>query len=241
MHENGDLSNGSARWCCGDRVDVKSGQDYEPDGDDCAQQEPVAEHLFTNSGLTVFPAIPGGFGYIDPTYGLVVSTTLMERDWEAEYTVDVQKADELGAAFKATGALAAAAATCISTAGTGCLMALGSAIVDGIKAMFGAQTTTTVTVQDEDDYMGTEAWGIEAWRADSKTRDDGAYGFTFDVPIHDYANYCTWIPCLPGEGWPATMQARLSFCLVREGIPDSDLGKLCPPYEWVLPLPPKRS
>jgi hypothetical protein len=241
MHEGGDLHNGSARWCCGDRIDVKSGKDYEPDGDDCAQEDPSTEQLFTDSGLTVFPAIPGAFGYIDPIYGLVVSATLMERDWEAKYTVDVEKVDELGAAFKAGGAIAGAAATCIGTAGTGCLVALGTAIVNGIKAMLGAETTTTITVQDEDDYMGTEAWGIEAWEADSKTQDDGAYGFTIDLPIHEYTKYCTWIPCLPGQGWLATMQARLSFCLVREGIPDSDLEKVCPPYEWVLPLPPKGS
>lgn len=228
----------SSSWCCGERVDVNQNLADEPDND-LEGHEPAITDLqlkeLQNYGLTVFPGISKTqVDEIDRDLGLVMTVTLMERDWTTTVT-SVAKASELGAAFKVGGAVFGAVKTCAGTGGTGCMFAIGNALKGVIEGLLDlSQSAQTIEVDDPDDFMGTDIWFISRKEAQSLTSNDGAYGFSFEMPT-DYWVSCFGLPCGPSNNFPVTMRARLEFCLYREGMTDSEIKNACEPYVMVFP------
>ncbi len=234
----------SSSWCCGERVDVKQQNvdNTEPDDDPSGHRPPITEQALKDLkkyGLTVFP---GGLSKIndeiDRDLGLIMTVTLMERDWTTTIT-PAKQASEIGAAFAIGGAVFGAVKTCVGSGGTGCMFAIGSALKGIIEAALDlSQSPQSIEVDDPDDFMGTDIWYISRKEAQSVTSDDGAYGFSFEMPSQYWAS-CLGIPCGPSNSFPVTMRTRLEFCLHREGVSESELEKACPPYTMVLPWPMK--
>jgi hypothetical protein len=238
MTQKGMKEHGATRWCCGERVDVKKGKDFEPDNDSSGEEHPLKLQDLLDHGLTVFPAISGKFAEIDDDLGLSMTVTLMERDWTALITPE-KKASALAATFKVGGAVAGAIGGCVGSGGFGCLLSVGAAMKTVIESLFGFLQTPPppIEIEDPDDYMGTDVWAITRAEAKFRTVDDGAYAFWFDTPTPYFKSCLGWQPCPAGAGVPTTMRAKLYFCLYREGIPESQIKKACTPFEQVLPWP----
>jgi hypothetical protein len=85
-------------------------------------------------------------------------------------------------------------------------------------------------VDDSDDFMGTNSWSIDRAHALDKTKENGAYGFWFDMPT---ANRY-WSPeCVTPALWSlANMRARIHLCLYREGM-QGPLQQACSPFHEV--------
>ena len=234
------LDSGTTRWCCGERVDVKQGKDYEPDNDSAGEENPLPWQLkdLQDHGLTVFPAYSGQFAPINDKLGLIVSITLAERDWTATITPE-QEASKLEAAFKVGGAVAGAIGSCVASGGIGCLASIGGALKTAIESIFGlSQSSPPVTVNDPDDYQGTNVWAISRQEAEWRTSTNGAYAFYIpEMPIPYSASCLGWEPCSVQNSVPVTMRARLYFCLYREGTTESQIKAACSSYQMVLPWP----
>ncbi len=234
----------TTRWCCGERVDVKAGQSIEPDSDTDFEEDPLAIDDLLKKGLTIFPSLVSSpstsTDVIDRKYGLSMTATLMERDFSRAITLGSQ-ADPLGTMVKLTGSVAGAISGCAGSGGLGCLMSIGNAIKNVVESIFGLSqgSATPVHVDDPDDLMGSGVWGITRLQAQSKTANDGAYGFWFPVPTDIVSSCMGAMPCTTATSIPVTMRAKLRFCLVRDGIPESKVAKLCAPYEQILPWPMK--
>ncbi|RJQ24734.1 MAG: copper amine oxidase N-terminal domain-containing protein [Peptococcaceae bacterium] len=240
--QGGMMIHGGARWCCGERVDIEQGKNYEPDEDGSGEEYPLNLNDLRDHGLQVFPAAPGKFSPIDGDLGLVLGVTLMERDWTATITPG-KKASELEAAFKVGGAVVGAVSTCVGSGGLGCLASIGGAIKTVMETILGLSSEPPpVEVDDPDDFQGTEVWAITRSEADYKTSGNGAYAFWIELPM-TYTKYVDfWWPYGPGSGGKLTtaiapMRTRLYFCLYREGTPESEIKKTCSSYEQVLPWP----
>jgi hypothetical protein len=234
----GALEHDSSRWCCGESVDKKKGYDYEPDTDSFGEEQPLLLNNLLNIGLTIWPAA-GLSAEIDTKLGLVVNTTLMERDYDATITVE-EEADALEAAFKIGGKVTGAVAGCVSSGGIGCLVSIGSTIKGVIEDILGLSSSgKTVTVNDPDDFQGTDFWAISAGDAAFQTSSNGAYPFYFAELPTDAKAFCTWIPCNPGQGYPVHMRVKPYYCLCREGMSNSEIHQYCAPSKAtpVLPWP----
>ena len=238
MTANGMVEHGSARWCCGEDIDIKKGlNDYEPDADSRGEEEPLRLQDLRDHGLTVFPGFAGSFAEIDKKMGLALTVSLIERDYTVTITPEDQ-ASALGAAFKIGGSIAGAVSSCVGSGGLGCLLSVGGAIKTVIETIFGlSQSTPPVTVDDPDDLQGTEVWAITRKEAEWKTSANGAYAFYFIQMPATYNKFCSWVPCYAGQGSPTTMLVRPYFCLYREGTSDAEIKKACQSYKMVLPWP----
>jgi len=246
MTDKGMLEHGSQTWCCGEGVDLELAKyaDWEPDLDGYGEDPPkTLQGLkdLQDYGLTVWPAVAGQSVEIDRKLGLSVNITLMERDYKRTIWVKDQ-ADALEAAFKIGGKVTEATATCVGTDGLGCLLAIGDAMKTVIEELLGlSQPAKPVTVDDPDDFQGSDVWAITRTDAAWRTSSTGAYPFyLLEMPTH-YWKYCPWGP---GVGpavqcYPLTMLVKPYFCLCREGMSDSDIKKHCEPSKAqpVLPWP----
>jgi len=221
-----------ARWCCGEEVDVKKeGGDYEPDKDWRGEENPEIYYDLLDHGLQVFPAAQGKFSPIDGDLGLVLTATLMERDWTATITPE-DKAIALKAVFEVGGSAKEVYSSCAGSGGIGCLWSVGIAMKKIIETIFDySQSEPPIEVKDPDDYQGTEVWAITRFEADDKTSDNGAYAFCFDMPS-SYDAGC-FSSCPPNEKVPIPMRVRLYFCLYREGTSEGAIKKACSSYEAV--------
>ena len=239
MTAQGAAVHGSARWCCGEGVFVKTGQDYEPDKDPGGEEKPGELPSLRKYGLQVFPALPGKFASIDDVAGLFLSITLMERDWPI-YVTPAGKMSELDAAFSVGGAVVGAISSCIGSSGLGCMASVGGAlksVVDAVYNLAVSSEVPPVQVKDPDDYQGTDVWITNRRYAQLYTRDNGVYAFYLDVPTHFMVSCLGWHPCPIQMATPVTMRARLYFCLYREGTPAATVEKACSSYAPVIPWP----
>ncbi len=237
----GTLEHGSSRWCCGEGVDIKKGDDYEPDKIGFGEEYPLQLNDLRNTGLTIWPAVAGFSAEIDTKLGLGVNTTLMERDYDATITVE-EEADALEAAFKIGGKVVGTTAGCIGSGGLGCLMSIGDTIKSVIDDILGlSNASQNVTVNDPDDLQGTDFWAITAADAASRTAANGAYPFYFWEMPSDISWFCTWMPCNVGQGYPRYMRIKPYYCLSREGMSASEIKQNCAPSKAnvVLPWPMK--
>lgn len=233
----GTLEHGSSRWCCGEDVNVKKGKDYEPDNDDLGEEHPYQLKSLLNTGLTIWPAVPGLSAEIDTKLGLGVNTTLMERDGYVTITVE-EEADSLEAAFKIGGKVAGAVVGCVGSGGLGCLISIGTtlkSVIDDILGLY--KSAKTVTIKDPDDLQGTDFWAITASEAYWQTVGNGAYPFYFWEMPTDVGWFCTWIPCKVGTGYPRYMRIKPYYCLCREGMSDSEIKQHCAPSKANVVLP----
>ncbi len=228
MTQGGMAQHWVANWCCGEKVNVKKGDDFEPDNDISGEEtyntSPLLQDLL-NHGHTVFPEFQKQFAEIDKKFGLAMTVSLREHD--GLQTVTLDEADKLGDAVKLGGVVAGAVSTCVGTGGFGCLAAIGKAIKDFVDTIFGwMQPSQTVTIDNPEDHMGSVSWVLDRSDAAYKTSTNGTYGFSFDVP-KQYTAGCLYIPCSVANSVPWTMRARVYFCLYREGIQEKDLKSLC--------------
>lgn len=220
----------TSRWCCGEEINIQNGKKDEPDNDFSGEEVPAGGPEIIKAGLQIFPGLSAvKSDELDRQIGLTMAVSLLERDWTMLITPEKQ-ASALEGVFKMGSAVAGSVATCIGSGGFGCLASIGSAlksIIEGILDL--SNEPAPVEVKDPDDFMGTDTWSIT--RADAKqlTADDGAYGFWFEMPTTFYGA-CWGIPCYVSSTSPATMRARVYFCLSRDGVPSNQLHQLCSPY-----------
>ncbi len=240
MTDQGSLEHGSARWCCGERVYLDLGGGFEPDQDNSGvEPDQPADQDILDHGLTVFPFVQGEFAEIDRKLDLVLSATLMERDWTTTITPEKQ-AIKLDAIFKIGGEVFKTGVACNSGEITGCFSDIGTTLKSVIDTILdGSQPETPVQVQDPDDLSGTDTWTISRRHAQNMTSPNGVYAFWFDVPT-TYTTSCGNVqPCGPANSYIMTMRANLYFCLVREGVTETEVTELCSPSkaEQVVPWP----
>lgn len=161
----------------------------------------------------------------------------MERDDKALVYAN-QATNALNTGFQVGGPVIGAATSCGSTVGLGCAAAIGMAVKGLIEALIGATEETLPTqVADPDDYMGTNLWVITRDWANYRTSGNGAYAFYLpEVPTKVEK---LGPPSLSATEMTqyATMRVRPHFCLYREGIPDSEVKKVCAPSQIVAPWP----
>lgn len=231
----GSKEEGQARWCCGERVSVDKGLSWEPDTDDAGEEFKAALPQLLQYGLAVFPAMPGQFAAIDEGLGLVLTMTLMERDWTMLVTPE-QKMDELGTAIKFGTAVVSTFATCAGTGGIGCLAGFGALLKSAIEDLFGS-AKQQVEVSDPDDFIGTDVWTISRQEAMEKTSGNGAYAFYIRMPW-DVHQGCWVVPCGPSTSHVLTMQAHVYFVLFREGTTEAEIQNACKTYHYNLPVLP---
>jgi hypothetical protein len=228
--QSGDHETGQAQWCCGEGVDVAAGSVYEPDGTTPPEGDQALDQAVRDHGLVVFPP-----GDISKTPGLLITAILMEMDWTA--VVRPESADTALDVLKAAGEAALVIGGCISSAGIGCLIDLGEAIVEGFISIFG-YTAPQIEVEDPDDVMGDAVWAVTHQEALLLTAEDGAHGFSFEVPTPNAAVCLDGaFPCPIEIAVPSRLTVVMEMCLYREGIPADQLRYRCEPYEQVLPWP----
>lgn len=229
----GGLHAWTKRWCCGERVDVKSnGKEFEPDQDiegETSTDTQYLKSLLNGSfnGITILGE-GGDFTVIDNKTDLAMSVTLMERDWTNEKCFSSTYMSEWEIAAKAGAMVGKVAGGCMA-GGFGCGVALVQGIVSYVKDMFALDSgPICIDVPDPDDYMGVNGWSISKEDAELKTNNNGAYAFWFDMPTSLTKN-CE--PIIPYQSCSiATMRTRVNFCIYREGIQESDINKVCSPY-----------
>jgi hypothetical protein len=241
LTSKGMLEQGSSRWCCGEGVDIKKGDNYEPDKISFGEEHPLLLNSIRNTGLAIWPSVAGLSAEIDTKLGLGVSTTLMERDYDVTITVE-DEADAIEAALKTSTKVVATVASCAGSGGLGCLISIGSTIKEIIYDIVNlSKPSKTITVNDPDDFQGMDFWAITASDAASRTAANGAYPFyLWEMPT-DVGWFCTWIPCNVGQGFPRYMRIKPYYCLCREGMSDSEIKQHCAPSNAnvVLPWPMK--
>lgn len=226
----GDHQTGEAMWCCGEGVDVAAGDVHEPDGATPAEGDQALDREVRTHGLVVFPP-----GDISKTPGLEITGILMEMDWTAK--VRAESAYTALDLLETAGEAAVVVSGCVTSAGIGCLIDIGEAIVEGFLSLF-RDSSNLVEVDDPDDVMGDAVWAVTHQEALFLTRDDGAYGFSFEVPTPNYAVCVTGeVPCTADIAIPSRLTMNIEMCLYRDGIPADELRRLCEPYEPVLPWP----
>ncbi len=221
----------SDRWCCGDGVDVASGNDHEPDADSTGEQYPGDLADLRAHGLSILPGIGGaGAVPIDRELGLLMNITLMERDYSPTLTID-QSIAGLETAIKVSAAVATAFSGCVSSGGVTCMRSVGKAVQSTITSFLGLyHSLPPISAQDPDDLMGSEVWTSSRYEAMVNTSDDGAYGFHFTMPVQYEAACLGWAPCSLGWTVPVPIRARIEMCLVRDGVAESQVQGLCAPY-----------
>jgi len=228
--DTGDHQTGQAKWCCGEGIDVAAGDVYEPDGTTLAEGDQDLDRAVQEHGLEVFPP-----GDISRTPGLMITAILMEMDWTA--WVRPESADTALDVLEAAGEAALVISGCVASAGIGCLLDLGEAIVEGFMSVF-AYSPPRIEVEDPDDVMGDAVWVITHREALSLTAGDGAYGFSFEVPFENGAVCLDGAtPCPIESAVPSRLAVVVEMCLYREGIPAGELRTLCAPYPRVEPWP----
>jgi hypothetical protein len=250
----GAKESGANTWCCGEDVIVpKTGPPVDSDNDgytdnhepDSVPGVPVlGTTIFENQdlldhGFTAFPAFASDYSEIDSKHGLVLTVSLMERDWTMTFTPDSQ-ASAVDVAI-AAGGLAGSVASCVGSAGLGCLLSIGGGMKKIIESILDlSNKPDPITVTDPDDPMGTSIWAITRSDAAFKTSDNGTYGFWFPVPTTYQKSCLGWEPCGAGQGVAITMRANAHFCLVREDVPEAEVKSRCgalSTYSQVLPWP----
>lgn len=252
MTPKGAKESGTNKWCCGDKVIVpKSGppvdadgdgylDNHEPDKDTTGEEFPLNNQAVLESGLPVFPAFSGQYAEIDPDLGMVLTVSLLERDWTMTVTPQ-QQASAVDAAIKSGSAVIGAVSTCVGSAGFGCLLGIGGAIKTIIDSILGlSNEPDPIEVTDPDDPMGTAVWAVTRSDAAFKTSGNGSYGFWFDMPTTYQKSCLGWDPCPAGAGVIITMRAKQYFCLVREDVPQAEVAGRCgapSTYSQVLPWP----
>jgi hypothetical protein len=228
--ETGDHQTGEAMWCCGEGVDVAAGDVREPDGATPAEGDQALDREVREHGLAVFPP-----GDISRTPGLEITGILMEMDWTAK--VRAASADTALDVLETAAEAALVVGGCIASAGIGCLIDIGEAIVEGFLSIFGV-SSNLIEVEDPDDVMGDAVWAVTHQEALFLTGDDGAYGFSFEVPTPNYAACIPpVVPCTADIAIPSRLTVEIEMCLYRDGIPAAELRDLCEPYEPVRPWP----
>lgn len=230
----------TSRWCCGEKVDVAAGDNYEPDTDYSGEEAPgVIASLKIGAGVKAFPVAAVTHETIDRELGLAMVVTLMEQDKSAKVTSAANEL-EMSKALGTGSAVLGTVFGCAASGGTfGCLLGVANAMKSVIEFTFGAIQTppAPVTVDDPDDFMGTNAWAIDRVSAKFRTTNTGVYPFyLIELPTKQWT-LCSVVPCGVGWGKMATMRVRLDFCLVREGIAESKVKQLCSAPQAVVPWP----
>jgi hypothetical protein len=228
--DTGDHQTGQAKWCCGEGIDVAAGDIVEPDGTTLAEGDQDLDRAVREHGLVVFPP-----GDISKTPGLLITAILMEMDWTA--WIRPESADTALDLLETAGEAALVIGGCIASAGIGCLLDIGEAIVEGFVSIF-AYSPPRIEVEDPDDVMGDAVWVMTHREALSLTAGDGAHGFSFEVPFENGAVCLDGAsPCPIEIAVPSRLAVVVEMCLYREGVPAGDLRTLCAPYPRVEPWP----
>ena len=127
MHKAGDLVTGTIQWCC-----RESPGDWEPDQDSLGEEHPENLQYIIDHGFVIFPSNQTLYAPID-YQGLLVTTTLMERD----FTVTTKITNDMSAyeaAFKIGGSIHNVASGCAS-GGPGCIISMGKEIKNIINTI----------------------------------------------------------------------------------------------------------
>ena len=235
----GPLAKGTTHWGCGEGVDVALGFNTEPDGDDAGEEFPGNRPDLIANGLQIFPdSSPDpsdNFKPIDPSVGLIIAVTLMERDWTKKVSLSDNKNSMDAAVLSHLTAVAKTGIGCAVSLGIGCFAGI---ISTAIEDLFVNQQTPSVEVEDPDDYMGTQTWGIDRLEARDKTSKNGAYAFYFRIPSKVLLGCPTTYYGVCANPIVHTMQAYAYFVLYREGTPESAIQDACQSYQPAVPLSP---
>ncbi|MCP3934668.1 MAG: hypothetical protein GY708_04775 [Actinomycetia bacterium] len=226
---------GSSEWCCGEGIDVASGDVWEPDGQVLAEAEGaelLVDNAIADHGLVVFPT-----SSISRVGGMQLTIALLERDWTAHVRESHQ--DDIGDVLDAVYQVVEFA-SCVYAPTVWCLIDAAEAIIDLIESIFG-MGDAWVEVDDPDDWMGDGVWGISRNEAIHRTKSTGAYGFYVEIP-NPQGIVCIppVTPCTQDIGIPSGMIADVYFCLHREGLAEDQIAGACGPlgsYEPVRPWP----
>ena len=228
---------GTNRWCCGDDIDVSAGKDFEPDSDVTGEENPALIDTIRKKGLKIFPVTPSEkSAVIDRKLGLALTVTLMEED--DKVLVSPKKNENLlSGVFGTAVSTAKGVSSCVTSGGLSCLQSIAGAVMGIIDNIFGflKDDPPPVEVKDKDDFMGSAHWAIDRTKAAFKTYKTGTYPFFMDnVPERYWVGepcdrQLGWWPCRSDGKFYQTMRVKLFFCLVRDGVPEKDIGRLCNP------------
>jgi hypothetical protein len=234
MHHQGMPFTWTTRWCCGERVMARVGDNIEPDQDFLGEESSGSVPGMLDHGLIIYPGLAAGrSAEIDRELGLIMNVTLMERDWTRYVTPEGQQA-AFGASFNTAVSGASAIYNCYKMNAWGCMNSIGNTIKSIIE-WFLEEKSKPVEVTDPDDYMGSDIWLITREQAQVRTARTGGYGFWFDMPSTYYVSCLGAVPCPLASAVPVTMRVRLEFCLHRDGVPEDQVRHVCSPPSKVMP------
>lgn len=234
------------RWCCGEGVQVGivavpdfppstiNPNGIEPDTDFRGAESYEADQTVLERGLLLFPEkFDVLYSSIDEQFGLILTTTLFERDFDMQYTPDKNETDINAFLEKGVGFMSNIV-SCASTGGLGCAKALGEKIASLLTlGLTSNQPADPVTVRDRDDVFGVASTSFTSREAADATSATGAYPFSQLIP-GDGSYYVSFsksiVPPPPLDSRArsvATMHGRSRFCLVRQGLGEAEILQLC--------------
>jgi len=236
----------TTRWCCGEgvQVGIVAVPDFPPDTVDATGVEPdtdfrgaesyEADQAVLERGLLLFPErFDALYASIDEQFGLILTTTLFERDFDMEYTPDSNEADINAFLEKGVG-FTSKIVGCASSGGMGCAKALGEGLASLLTLGQGLnESPDPVTVRDRDDVFGVASISFTRREAADATSATGAFAFSLLLPGDDsyFVSFPKSIvppPPLDSRARSvATMHGRSSFCLVRQGLEEAEILQLC--------------
>lgn len=235
LASTGATAHGSSEWCCGEGIDVASGDVWEPDGTVLAEAEGAdlaADAEILDHGLVVIPTQS-----INRVGGMELTIALLERDWTA--TVRESQEADIGDMLE-VGLTIVEIGSCVYAPTLSCLVDAAEVVVDIIESIFG-MADVWVEVDDPDDWMGDGVWGISRNEALHRTSTTGAYGFWVEIPWQrNVVCISGFEPCPESEKIPSGLIANVYLCLHREGLATEQITTACGPfssYERVLPWP----
>ncbi len=234
------------RWCCGEGVNVgvlsvpsfppkivqPSG--IEPDNDFRGAEDYDVDVTVSARGMLLFPEkYDSLYSPVDERFGLVLTATLFERDFDMEYTPKKNETDVFGLIEKGAGFMANIV-SCSSTGGLGCAKALGEKVAAMLTfGLAGNAAADPVTVKDRDDVSGVASMSFTSQEAAGLTSAQGAIAFSQEIP-GDGSYFVSFPKSLvppPALDSPArsvaTMTGRARFCLVRKGLEEAEVLQLC--------------
>jgi hypothetical protein len=234
------------RWCCGEGVNVgvlsvpgfppksihPSG--IEPDNDFRGAEDYEVDMTVSERGMLLFPEkYESLYSSVDEKFGLVLTSTLFERDFDMEYTPEKNESDVFGLIEKGAGFMANIV-SCSSTGGLGCAKALGEKVAAMLTfGLAGNAAADPVTVKDRDDVSGVASMSFTSQEAASLTGANGAFAFSQEIP-GDGSYFVSFPKSLvppPALDSPArsvaTMTGRARFCLIRKGLEENEILQIC--------------
>jgi len=234
------------RWCCGEGVQVGvvavpdfppstiNSSGIEPDTDFRGAESYEVDQTVLERGMLLFPEkFDVLYSSIDEQFGLILTTTLFERDFDMQYTPDKNETDISGFLEKGVGVMSNIV-SCASTGGLKCAKALGEKVASLLTlGLTSNESADPVTVRDRDDVFGVASVSFTSREAADATSATGVYPFSQEIP-GDGSYYVSFsksiVPPPPLDSRArtvATMIGRSRFCLVRKGLEEAEILQLC--------------